>query len=74
MIARTNDRMEAEVIAGLLRSEDIPVFVNQQGAGQANGLTVGILGTIDIMVSSQHEKLAISLLDKRHHFDSPFGG
>lgn len=63
IIAHTTDRMEAEVVAGLLRSEEIPVFISQQGAGQAIGLTVGILGMIDVMVPRKHEALALSLLD-----------
>lgn len=74
VMGHTTDRMEAESIAALLRSENIPVFLKQEGAGQAIGITVGILGMIDIMVPSKLEKLAVSLLDKRHHFDSPFGG
>lgn len=68
-IAYTHDRMEAESISALLRSEDIPVFIKQEGAGRAIGLTVGILGKIEVMVSSEHADLAISLLDKRHQFD-----
>lgn len=72
-IAHANNRMEAEVIGGLLRSENIPVFIRQEGAGQAIGIYVGILGLVDVMVPSQYEELAISLLDKKHQFDSPFG-
>lgn len=70
IIAHTTDRMEAEVIAGLLRSENIPVFISQPGAGQAMGITVGILGIIDIMVPSKHEELALSLLDEPQPYDA----
>ncbi len=69
IVAHASNRMEAEVIAGLLRSEDIPVFIRQEGAGQAIGINVGILGLVDVMVPSQLEELATSLLDKKHHFD-----
>ena len=46
----TSGSLSAEVIAGRLRSEGIPAWVWQQGAGAAMGLIYGPMGRGHVMV------------------------
>jgi hypothetical protein len=45
-----NGLLEAESVKILLESFGIPAFVNQESAGTTYGLTVGILGEVEIIV------------------------
>ncbi len=54
--------LEAEVVAGLLRAEGVPVWIWQQGAGRALGLTVGPMGNAHIMVPAEYVEIAHSIL------------
>ncbi|NCF68868.1 MAG: hypothetical protein GWP61_23145 [Chloroflexi bacterium] len=55
--------LSAEVIAGRLRSEGIPAWVWQQGAGRAMGLTYGPMGRGHVMVPEEHLQAAERLLE-----------
>lgn len=46
----TNGRFEAESVKALLESFSIPAFINQESAGIAIGLTVGLLGEAEVVV------------------------
>lgn len=54
----------ASIIAGRLKEEGIPVRAWQEGAGQALGLTVGLLGTGYVAVPEEFEEKAISILEE----------
>ena len=45
-----NGRFDAESIKALLESFGIPAFINQESAGVALGLTVGLLGEVEVEV------------------------
>jgi hypothetical protein len=45
-----NGLLEAESVKILLESFGIPAFINQESAGTTYGLTVGILGEVEIIV------------------------
>ncbi len=45
-----NGRFEAESVKALLESFGIPAFINQESAGIALGLTVGLLGEVEVEV------------------------
>lgn len=45
-----NGRLEAESVKALLESFGIPAFLNQDSAGLTYGLTVGILGEVEVVV------------------------
>jgi len=45
-----NGKLEAESVKVLLESFGIPAFVNQESAGTTYGLTVGMLGEVEVMV------------------------
>ena len=45
-----NGMLEAESVKILLESFGIPAFVNQESAGTTYGLTVGLLGEVEVIV------------------------
>jgi len=53
----------AMIIAGRLKAEGIPVHAWQEGAGQAIGLTIGILGTAHVAVPEEYADRARTILD-----------
>ena len=63
VVAETPGLTPATIIAGRLKSEGIPVRAWQEGAGQALGLTVGLLGTGYVAVPEEYEEQALDLLD-----------
>lgn len=64
VVAYAADRLEAEIVAGLLRSFKVPVFIQQEAMGRIFGLTLGALGMIKILVPAQFEAVAFTLLDE----------
>ncbi len=68
VVAKESGLAPAQIIANRLISEGIPARAWQEGAGQAFGLTVGLLGTGYVAVPEEFEEeaksiLAISLID-----------
>ena len=55
--------LQAEILRGLLEAQDIPVMLNQEGAGRAYGINVGRLGQIQILVPSDHAVQARAILN-----------
>jgi hypothetical protein len=54
--------LQAELLRGLLEAQEIPVWLNQEGAGKAYGLTVAGLGNVQILVPSDVEDQARTVL------------
>jgi hypothetical protein len=50
VVCTVSGRLEAERIKSWLEAEGIPAMVSQEGAGQAYGLAVGLLGDADVLV------------------------
>lgn len=63
IVARTPGITPATIIAGRLKAENIPVRVWQEGAGQALGLTIGILGTGNVAVPEEYADQALEILE-----------
>lgn len=63
VVAETAGITNASIIGGRLQNEGIPVRVWQESAGQAFGLTVGLLGTGYVAVPAEHEARALEILD-----------
>ncbi len=63
IIARTPGITPATILAGRLKAENIPVRVWQEGAGQALGLTVGILGNGNVAVPEEYAAQALEILE-----------
>jgi hypothetical protein len=70
VVAETAGLAPAEIIAGRLQSEDIPARAWQEGAGQAFGLTIGLLGTGFVVVPEEYVDRAKEILDAEDDFDA----
>ena len=53
----------AEIIVGRLQAEGIPARAWQEGAGEAIGLMVGLLGTGHVVVPAEYAEQARAILD-----------
>ena len=50
VVCTVEGRLEAERIQSWLEAEGIPAMISQEGAGQAYGFSIGLLGEADILV------------------------
>lgn len=58
----TNSEPLAHLIAGKLENEGIEARVHQEPAGSAYGITVGLLGKVDVLVRSHDYERAVALI------------
>jgi hypothetical protein len=63
VVAKTPGITVAEIIAGRLQSEGIPARAWQEGAGEALGLIVGLLGTGHVVVPEEYAARARAILE-----------
>jgi hypothetical protein len=63
VVSETMGIAPAEIIAQRLQTEGIPARAWQEGAGQAFGLTVGLLGTGYVMVPEPYAEKAREILE-----------
>ncbi len=56
-------QVEAEIIKGLLNANGVDVWLSQESAGSALGLTIGALGEVEIMVRAEQAEQARALLE-----------
>jgi hypothetical protein len=56
--------LQAELIRGLLEAQGIRVWLSQEGAGRAYGLSLGLLGRVQILVPSDSVEKARSIIDE----------
>ena len=68
-VAQTFGLTQAQIIAGRLHAEDIPAYAWQEGAGQATGLVVGLLGAGHVMVPQEFEERALEILSDEVEID-----
>lgn len=62
VVERTPGITPAEIIAGRLQAEGIPARAWQEGAGEALGLMVGLLGTGHVVVPEEYAERARAIL------------
>lgn len=62
VVERTPGITVAEIIVGRLQAEGIPARAWQEGAGEAIGLTVGLLGTGHVVVPEEYAEQARAIL------------
>jgi hypothetical protein len=62
VVCTVSGRLEAERISSWLMAEGIPAMVSQEGAGQAYGLAIGLLGDADVLVPASRAAEAESWL------------
>ena len=55
--------LQAEILRGLLEAQGIQVFLSQEGAGRAIGLSVGPLGEVEILVPAESRQFALQVLE-----------
>jgi hypothetical protein len=59
-----NGMLEAESVKIMLESFGIPAFTNQESAGTTYGLTVGILGEVEVVVPIPHISEAKRIIEE----------
>jgi hypothetical protein len=62
VVEQTSGITAAEIVAGRLQSEGIPARAWQEGAGEAIGLIVGLLGTGHVVVPEEFAERARAIL------------
>lgn len=62
VVATAHGEAQAAIYSGILQTEDIPVWVYWEPAGRALGLTVGPLGTTEILTPAAYYERALDLL------------
>ena len=72
VVAKTAGLTPAQIIADRLIVEGIPARAWQEGAGQAIGLTVGMLGTGHVVVPEEYVDKARQILAETYDDDSNF--
>jgi hypothetical protein len=55
--------LQAEMLRGLLEAQGFKVWLSQEGAGKAYGLTLSTLGSVQILVPSESADQARALMD-----------
>jgi hypothetical protein len=63
-VAQTPGLTPAQIMAGRLQAEGIPAYAWQEGAGQATGLVIGLLGAGHVMVPEEFEDKALQILSE----------
>jgi hypothetical protein len=63
VVSKTPGIAPAEIIAQRLQAEGIPARARQESAGQAFGLTVGLLGTGYVVVPEPYAEKAREILE-----------
>lgn len=69
VVAKTPGITAAEIIVGRLVSEGIPARAWQEGAGEALGLMVGLLGTAHVGVPEEYADRALAILEFEEDID-----
>ena len=70
VVTKTAGLNTAEIIVGRLMAEGIPARAWQEGAGQAFGLTVGLLGTGYVLVPESFVEQAKTTLETPIEMDN----
>lgn len=63
IVAHATGPAIGEILAGVLRTANIPHYVHQETVGRVIGLSIGTIGMVTIHVPQAYEKEAIALLD-----------
>lgn len=63
LITEVSGELQADLLRNLLEAQGIQVFLNQEGAGRAYGLTVGPMGEVQVLVPSHQSEEAREIVD-----------
>jgi hypothetical protein len=64
VVYETSGPFQAEMLRGILEANQIPVFLSQEGAGKAYGLTFGRLGQVQVLVPHSKFEIAQKLVQE----------
>jgi hypothetical protein len=73
IVATTSGLTEAEIIAGLLKTAEIPNYLQQETVGRVFGISFGSMGQVNVLVPQKFAAEAIALLDEPTLDDAPPG-
>jgi hypothetical protein len=62
-VTKVSGEFQAGLIRNLLEAQGIKVFLNQEGAGKAVGLSVGPMGEVQILVPENQSEEARKIVD-----------
>ena len=65
-VERLPGDLQAEILKGLLEAQGIPVYLAQEGAARAIGLTAGPLAAVEVMVPADRAAEALQILEDYH--------
>jgi hypothetical protein len=68
-IYKAANQIEAELIKGLLESEDIPALLKYESLGQVYGLTIDGLGQVEVQVPLKYAQKAETLVNNMQEID-----
>jgi hypothetical protein len=63
LVIEVSGEFQANLLRNLLEAQGIKVFLNQEGAGKAYGLTVGPLGQVQVLVPEHQSQEARQIVD-----------
>lgn len=63
VVIEVSGELQADLLRNLLEAQGIKVFLNQEGAGKAVGLTVGPLGGVQVLVPEHQSQEARQIVD-----------
>ena len=63
LITKVSGELQAELLGNLLKAQGVKVFLNQEGAGRAYGLTVGPMGEVQILVPEHQSQEARRIIN-----------
>ena len=63
LVIEVSGEFQANLLRNLLEVQGIKVFLNQEGAGKAYGLTVGPLGQVQVLVPEHQSQEARQIVD-----------
>jgi hypothetical protein len=63
VVIEVSGELQGDLLRNLLEAQGIKVFLNQEGAGKAVGLTVGPLGGVQVLVPENQSQQARQIVD-----------
>jgi hypothetical protein len=69
LVEQVQGQLQAEIIRGLLEAQGITVWMNSPGAAHAYAVTVGTLGTVELLVPSSSADEARQILKAYYRGD-----
>jgi hypothetical protein len=69
LVDQVQGQLQADIVRGLLEAQGIMVWMNTPGAAHAYAVTVGTLGTVELLVPSSSADLARQILEEYYRGD-----